>query len=166
MLTRIFGTNRWSAIVRGAALRGLEGPIIIKQKSNLNYGTDVALPFRDGVDSESDSVVDPMTKVKMAKGYMDWIYLKVSIGKENQQCACTKYSLIKGEDIPRNTIKSRTYIWTHVEGGSLTKTCALYVSNMAIAPEKENHYCEFSLLVCYASEYSLCINSRHERVRN
>ena len=73
--------DRWEAICKGATLRGLEGPLVPKRKCPRNYGTDVSRRFRDGVDSEADAWTDPFDKVKMAEGYILWLYEKVSRNK-------------------------------------------------------------------------------------
>src|SRR5271168_1720016 len=72
---------RWSAIARGAALRGLDGALVHKKICRRHYGTTYDREFRDGVDSErlDDTYIHDFTGRKMVRGYMDWFFHKVGI---------------------------------------------------------------------------------------
>jgi len=61
----------------GAAVRGLEGPIVMKKKSKQHWGHVVSRDFRPDTDSESDAYIDLYDKTKKVGGYMDWIIARV-----------------------------------------------------------------------------------------
>jgi hypothetical protein len=61
----------WSAVCRGAAVRGLEGSMVLSKKARRAYGICVHQVFREGIDNEEDSFVCPI-KGKRAPGYMEW----------------------------------------------------------------------------------------------
>jgi hypothetical protein len=66
------------AVVKGAALRGLEGVAPQKKKCKRHYGIDCDYLFREGVDEEKHSYIDPFTDGKMCKGRAFWLIEKVS----------------------------------------------------------------------------------------
>lgn len=45
--------NAWTAVVRGALKRGLEGPLISQRQARRHYGVRYWAPFREGIDPES-----------------------------------------------------------------------------------------------------------------
>jgi hypothetical protein len=67
----------WEAICIGAAVRGLEGPIVVQKKSKVHIGFPLGRLFREGVDDEDDSYVDFEGKKKVT-GYMHWDVARVS----------------------------------------------------------------------------------------
>ena len=70
----------WSAVCRGAAVRGLEGSMVLSKRSKRAYGISVHQPFREGVDKEEDSFYCPI-KGKRALGYMEWHLRRVRTSK-------------------------------------------------------------------------------------
>jgi hypothetical protein len=69
----------WSAIVRGAAAKGLEGDgraPIKNRKCRRNYGTDFYTIFTPGKHKEIDSFVSPYTGIKQARNQMEWMLKK------------------------------------------------------------------------------------------
>lgn len=68
----IFTDRRaWSAVVRGAAIRGLTGSLVLSKKAKRAYGIGIHQAFRDRVDDEKDMVMCPV-KGKRARGYVYW----------------------------------------------------------------------------------------------
>ena len=68
----IFTDGRaWSAVVRGAAIRGLSGSLVLSRKAKRCYGIGVHQEFREGVDNEEDAHYCPV-KGKRAEGYIHW----------------------------------------------------------------------------------------------
>lgn len=61
----------WSAICRGAAVRGLEGSMVLSKRARRAYGIVVHQVFREGIDNEDESFMCPV-KGKRAPGYMEW----------------------------------------------------------------------------------------------
>lgn len=70
---------RWSAIVRGAALRGLDGALVHKKICRRHYGTTYDKEFRPGIDHSllDETYEHDFTGQKMVRGYMDWHFNKV-----------------------------------------------------------------------------------------
>jgi hypothetical protein len=67
-----------AAIVKGAALRGLEGVRPTNTIARYHYGWSWALPFRDGIDDEEHSYICGFSNVKLCSGRMHWPIRKVS----------------------------------------------------------------------------------------
>lgn len=61
----------WSAVVRGAAIRGLNGSVVLTKKAKRAYGIGIHQAFREDVDKEGDIILCPV-KGKRAKGYIYW----------------------------------------------------------------------------------------------
>lgn len=64
------GARAWSAVVRGAAIRGLIGGIVCSRLAKRAYGIGVLRPFQDH-DKEEDAVECPVMG-KRAQGYTNW----------------------------------------------------------------------------------------------
>jgi len=64
-------------VVRGAALRGLEGIAPRMKQSRRHYGFSWSLPFRDGIDDEHNAFIDEFTNKKLCRGRMEWVIAKV-----------------------------------------------------------------------------------------
>jgi hypothetical protein len=67
---------RWNdsqaAILKGAALRGLEGLRPTVTIATRHYGWSWHTAFREGVDDEKDSYIDEYDGNKMCRGRMCW----------------------------------------------------------------------------------------------
>ncbi|KAF1911224.1 hypothetical protein BDU57DRAFT_485781 [Ampelomyces quisqualis] len=71
--------NAWSAIVRGAVAKGLEGDgraPIKNRKCRRNYGTDCCCKFIAGVHKATDAFIDSYTGIKSAENQMNWLVTK------------------------------------------------------------------------------------------
>ena len=64
-----------AAIVRGAAIRGLEGTVPDTVICRRHYGVETGQLFRPGVDVEKNAYY--MWGEKLSAGYMSWIIHKV-----------------------------------------------------------------------------------------
>lgn len=62
----------WSAVVRGAAIRGLDGSMVLSKRAKRSYGIAVHQAFREGIDNEAKSFICPL-KGKRAEDYIDWV---------------------------------------------------------------------------------------------
>ncbi|GME37476.1 hsp70 family protein [Neofusicoccum parvum] len=65
-----------AAVVRGAALRGLEGLIPEFRQARRHYGFQVSMPFRNGIDPESKGFIDGFSGEKLCRGRVDWVVNK------------------------------------------------------------------------------------------
>lgn len=62
----------WSAVVRGAAVRGLSGSLVLSKRAKRAYGIAVHQTFREGIDDEGDAFTCDQ-KGKRADGYLYWV---------------------------------------------------------------------------------------------
>jgi hypothetical protein len=67
-----------SAVVRGAALSGLEGIAPRVKHARRHYGIALDMEFRAGIDPESLSYHDHWDNTRRCKNRMQWIISKVS----------------------------------------------------------------------------------------
>ena len=68
---------RQAAVVRGAALRGLQELAPRVKQARYHYGYDVCKEFREGVDPENLSYIEPFTGKKWCGSRMTWEVSKV-----------------------------------------------------------------------------------------
>ena len=67
-----------SAVVRGAAIRGLEGIAPRVKHARRHYGINLASPFREGIDPEDTAYTDDWDNSKLCGDRMHWLISKVS----------------------------------------------------------------------------------------
>jgi len=67
----------WTAVVRGAVMRGLEGETVRVRKVARNYGNSYSTPFIAGLHSETDSYIDEYDGMRMCGDRMRWYIMKV-----------------------------------------------------------------------------------------
>lgn len=70
--------HAWTAVVRGAALRGVEGSVVEKRRSRLAYGTSYATVFDEKKHPASDRYWSPLWERWMVSDRMQWHIAKVS----------------------------------------------------------------------------------------
>ncbi|TPX16453.1 uncharacterized protein E0L32_003747 [Thyridium curvatum] len=92
---------RWDAVCLGAAFRGIKGTLVGEKKSRSHIGLQVARPFRQGIDSESDAWIDEFRDKKMARGYMQWIIAKGETITLKTAKAFSRIRLISDDDFNR-----------------------------------------------------------------
>ncbi|KAF7896081.1 hypothetical protein EAF00_006096 [Botryotinia globosa] len=108
-----------SAVVRGAALRGLEGIAPRAKQLRRHYGICLGLPFREGIDSEEDSYIDPWNDEKMCGQRMRWL-------------------ILKGTEITKDTSGITNLCHGYTPGMDLVFTCTLYACVAEDPPEYRN----------------------------
>lgn len=69
---------RQSAVVRGAALRGLEGIAPRIKRARRHYGYSISMPFREGTDPEELGWISDFNDVKYCRGRVKWLIAKAS----------------------------------------------------------------------------------------
>ncbi|KFA79756.1 hypothetical protein S40288_00693 [Stachybotrys chartarum IBT 40288] len=69
----------WTAVVRGAVLRGLEGNMVISRKSRMHYGTSYATVYDEDKHSVSERYWSPLWERWMVSDRMQWHIAKVSV---------------------------------------------------------------------------------------
>ena len=70
-------THRQAAVLRGAALRGLEGLAPHMKYARRHYGIIIGKLFRQGQDDEKHAFIDPFSEEKYCEGRIDWMVRKV-----------------------------------------------------------------------------------------
>jgi hypothetical protein len=69
--------HAWTAVVRGAVLRGLEGSMVINRRSRWHYGTSYATVFDQSKHSVEDRYWSPLWERWMVSDRMQWHIAKV-----------------------------------------------------------------------------------------
>lgn len=67
----------WTAVVRGAVLRGLEGSMVVSRRSRWHYGTSYATVFDEDKHPISDRYWSPLWERWMVSDRMQWHIAKV-----------------------------------------------------------------------------------------
>lgn len=70
--------HAWTAVVRGAVLRGLEGNMVISRRSRWHYGTSYATVFDESKHPISDRYWSPLWERWMVSDRMQWHIAKVN----------------------------------------------------------------------------------------
>jgi len=73
----------WSAVVRGAVMRGLEGEMVRVRKVARNYGNSCSVPFIEGIHPKRDRYIDPHDGEYMCMRRMHWYIRKGEDVEEN-----------------------------------------------------------------------------------
>lgn len=69
----------WTAVVRGAVLRGLEGSMVISRKARMHYGTSYATVYDEQKHEVSERYWSPLWERWMVSDRMQWHIAKVSL---------------------------------------------------------------------------------------
>lgn len=67
----------WTAVVRGAVLRGLEGNMVISRKARMHYGTSYATVYDEDKHSVAERYWSPLWERWMVSDRMQWHIAKV-----------------------------------------------------------------------------------------
>ncbi|OWY57130.1 hypothetical protein AA0119_g9414 [Alternaria tenuissima] len=76
--------HAWTAVVRGAVLRGLEGNMVISRRSRWHYGTSYATVFDEAKHPISDRYWSPLWERWMVSDRMQWHIAKGAQVSENR----------------------------------------------------------------------------------
>ena len=68
----------WTAVVRGAVLRGVEGNMVISRKARFHYGTSYATVYDEDKHNVSERYWSPLWERWMVSDRMQWHIAKVS----------------------------------------------------------------------------------------
>lgn len=71
--------HAWTAVVRGAVLRGVEGSLVEKRRSRWHYGTSYATVFDESKHPVEDRYWSPLWERWMVSDRMQWHIAKVSL---------------------------------------------------------------------------------------
>lgn len=70
----------WTAVVRGAVLRGLDDSMVLSRRSRFHYGTSYATVFDESKHSTADRYWSPLWERWMVSDRMQWHIAKVCTG--------------------------------------------------------------------------------------
>lgn len=68
----------WSAICRGAVMKGLGHDLVINHVAKYNYGVSCSEPFVEGKHLQEDRAFHELRRIWVARNQMDWFLEKVS----------------------------------------------------------------------------------------
>ncbi|KAH7408805.1 Hsp70 family protein [Phaeosphaeria sp. MPI-PUGE-AT-0046c] len=133
----------WSAVVRGAAARALEGdgrPPIRNRKCRRHYGTACTRPFISGTHREADSFICPFSGLKRADKQLSW-------------------HLMKGQDLstsklPHASLSMFISFWPHEK--RIVKL-SLWATDMDRVPNRRNNV-SCALLLDVYEVAQLCVD--------
>ncbi|KAF7717397.1 Uncharacterized protein PECH_006458 [Penicillium ucsense] len=86
--------NAWSAIVRNAVHRGLDGCQIDNRKSRYHYGTSCTTPYCESVHSDRVKFWDPFEEKWVVDGWMQWFIGKGDDIAENKPIKLVFYRTV------------------------------------------------------------------------
>ncbi|KAK8210720.1 hsp70-like protein [Phyllosticta capitalensis] len=93
-----------AAVVRGAAIRGLEGTQPVTRLARRHYGLGICHNFRDRIDPERLSFVDKFDGRKMCRDRLDWRVSKGALIDTNTEVSFDMRSVMEKDDLPESTI--------------------------------------------------------------
>jgi hypothetical protein len=127
-----------AAILRGAALRGLEGLAPGIKYARRHYGVDVGMPFREGIDPEHLRYTENARNKDYCRDRMKWIISKASLLRSTYFRVANK-SLIKGEKIVYGTSRTTVCSMEYTPGKEKILELKLYSCSLIGAPEFRTH---------------------------
>lgn len=108
--------NPQAAVVRGAALRGLEGLAPRIKHARRYYGMTALCLFRENIDPEDRSYLWPIDNIKYCSGRMKWL-------------------ISKGEEIVQGTFRSSSFSRKYIPGQENIFEDELYSCSLVDAPD-------------------------------
>ena len=113
--------HAWTAVVRGAVLRGLEGSMVVSRRSRWHYGTSYATVFDEAKHPISDRYWSPLWERWMVSDRMQWhiakVYRSLTTSPNIANSACRAHkspnqpqylSTIHATSAPANPSSSKT----------------------------------------------------------
>ncbi|KAL3421237.1 hsp70 protein [Phlyctema vagabunda] len=116
-----------AAVVRGAALRGLEGIAPRMKQSRRHYGISISMPFREGKDPEEYSYISDFENEKYCRHRIDWL-------------------ISKGDKIFQDTSRRTSLLREYTPGKVSSSHLQLYSTALNEPPE----YVTESSMLCYS----------------
>jgi len=127
-----------AAILRGAALRGLEGLAPGIKYVRRHYGVGLSMPFREGIDPEHLRYTEYARNEDYCRGRMTWIISKACLLPSTCFRVADK-SWIKGEKIVYGTSRTTVCKAQYTPGKEKEFEVKLYSCSLIDAPEFRTH---------------------------
>ena len=125
---------RQSAVVRGAALRGLEGIAPRMKRARRHYGFKIAMPFREGIDPEDNAFIRNFDGLKYCEGRVEWLIAKAS-NKEYLPIPSLLICRFQGEKIFSETLRAHPVVRNYTPGEAFIAKTMLYSCALNDPPE-------------------------------
>jgi hypothetical protein len=131
-----------SAVLRGAALRGLEGLAPRIKHSRRHYGISASYPFRENIDPEDHAFLWYTDNSKYCSGRMKWLISKVSNASNGKKLRLWRpfwprpanIVFIQGEKIILGTFRTSSWLRKYSPGVENTFEDTLYSCSLVDAP--------------------------------
>lgn len=122
--------HAWTAVARGAALRGLQGTIVTERLSRKHYGGLVSFSFNPEKHPEYSKYWDSLDEMFRSKGNMQWFLRKNEQVSEHRAISHKRYLNFKnGEPCVAQIVlyESADDVAPTMRNPTLHKVCSLYV---------------------------------------
>ncbi|ESZ94268.1 hypothetical protein SBOR_5336 [Sclerotinia borealis F-4128] len=106
-----------TAVMRGAAIRGLEGIAPRLKYARRHYGFEICRKFRNGIDDETYAYIDDFSNEKYCTGRLMW---------------CVD----KGDEITEGELRSKSFARVYTPGKEMTSVIRLYSCAADSQPER------------------------------
>jgi hypothetical protein len=127
--------HAWTAVVRGAVLRGLEGSMVVSRRSRWHYGTSYATVFDEAKHPISDRYWSPLWERWMVSDRMQWHIAKVTLFPPPYETCPLLTSKHQGAQVSESTPISFHYTRNFRPGQSLVVEDDLIACDAEGAPD-------------------------------
>ncbi|KAK6529165.1 hypothetical protein TWF694_004377 [Orbilia ellipsospora] len=150
--------DAWSAVSRGAVLRGLEGSLVTNRRCRRNYGTRINTVFDPTIHHEEDAFYSTDTGMKMARNQVSWIVEKGADTDSNTRfklkCGTT---FQKGEKLRRGATLVASDLDTaphSYRDRSVHDLCFL-MADLSMVPEEQFDEVNINGQACLSAEFTI-----------
>ncbi|KAF3162215.1 hypothetical protein TWF225_009592 [Orbilia oligospora] len=150
--------DAWSAVSRGAVLRGLEGSLVTNRRCRRNYGTRINTVFDPTIHHEEDAFYSTDTGMKMARNQVSWIVEKGADTDSNTRfklkCGTT---FQKGEKLRRGAtlVASDLDIAPHSYRDKSVHDLCFLMADLSMVPESEFDSVNINGQACLSAEFTI-----------
>ncbi|KAF3929078.1 hypothetical protein ABW20_dc0105783 [Dactylellina cionopaga] len=150
--------DAWSAVSRGAVLRGLEGSLVTNRMCRRNYGTRINTVFDPTIHHEEDAFYSTDTGMKMARNQVSWIVEKGADTDSNTRfklkCGTT---FQKGEKLRRGAtlVASDLDVAPHSYRDRSVHDLCFLMADLSMVPEKEFDEVKINGQACLSADFTI-----------
>ncbi|KAK6356080.1 hypothetical protein TWF718_000454 [Orbilia javanica] len=150
--------DAWSAVSRGAVLRGLEGSLVTNRRCRRNYGTRINTIFDPTIHHEEDAFYSTDTGMKMARNQVSWIVEKGvdtdSNTKFQLKCGTT---FQKDEKLRRGAtlVASDLDIAPHSYRDKSVHDLCFLMADLSMVPESEFDLVNINGQTCLSAQFTI-----------
>ncbi|KAK6495773.1 hypothetical protein TWF481_002820 [Arthrobotrys musiformis] len=150
--------DAWSAVSRGAVLRGLEGSLVTNRRCRRNYGTRINTIFDPTIHHEEDAFYSTDTGMKMARNQVSWIVEKGVDTDSN-----TKFKLKCGTTFQKNEklrrgatlVASDLDIAPHSYRDKSVHDLCFLMADLSMVPESEFDSVNINGQTCLSAQFTI-----------